>query len=64
MIDLSIGDTGFTSKDQERYLRKHEPALYKRIVKKHGHYGKQSNPNLEKFKAQKNNPINDTIRGQ
>jgi|AntRauTorckE6833_2_1112554.scaffolds.fasta_scaffold00366_24 hypothetical protein len=56
----SIGETGFTSKEQEKYLMKNEPALYKRIVKKHGHYGKAKNFNNQK----KENPLDTKIRGQ
>lgn len=35
---MSVMDTGFVSQQQEEYLRLHEPALYKKVLKKHGSF--------------------------
>lgn len=35
---MSIMETGFVSKEQEDYLRMHEPSLYKAVLKKHGSF--------------------------
>ncbi len=42
----SITETGFVSLEQEEFLRKNQPELYKYILKKFGSFGKKKNPNL------------------
>jgi hypothetical protein len=33
--------TGFVSEEQEMYLMKNDPTLYKAVLKKHGHWGQK-----------------------
>lgn len=46
---MGIYDTGFVSQEQENYLMKNEPTLYKAVLKKHGSFRetkKRPNPNV------------------
>ena len=40
----TIMETGFVSKEQEEYLRVHNPKLYKAVLKKHGSFDKPKKP--------------------
>lgn len=35
---MSVIDTGFVSAEQEQYLMRNEPSLYKAVLKKHGSF--------------------------
>lgn len=43
---MSIMDTGFVSAEQEQYLMKNEPSLYKAVLKKHGSFINKRSPGI------------------
>ena len=44
----SVVQTGFVSKEQEEYLKKNDPALYKQVLKKHGSYREKKVESIKK----------------
>ena len=41
---MSIMDTGFVSAEQEKYIMRNEPSLYKAVIKKHGSFINKRTP--------------------
>lgn len=53
----SVVQTGFLSKEQEEYLKKNDPALYKQVLKRHGSFREKKQSNAVAHNKERKNVL-------